>query len=755
MDILRFLRAICAGTTLTVAAATLAAAPASVGATTGDVAAASTAAASAAEPVPPGSCADVLFIGARGSGQKAGGHLDGLGPQIAGVLDRLEQGLDSERSIDAVAVDYETPGLGVVFTSRKGLTKYLAGIGDGIANVMGLLTEKAAACPEQRVVLAGFSQGAMVMHQVVRRLVRDDVPEILDRIAGVALLGDGDREKKTKVRRYGNAPKKGWGLRRPLKNQPIPQQLAKRTHSLCVKRDIVCNTSNYLAGKLKKQNVAKRALVNALLSLDVRKLARGKRVHSGPAYRAGSPILQQAVDGIVDTILRWPVPEPVDLELAGFIDTPVDHQLEVSVHPDLIGQVEWYDVAGLPPGLSLSPTGVLTGSPAEAGGWTTTYRVRGIGSTGVHASGVQGTISWVVQSPGKRIAAGLDHVCRITDDATWCWGKNWYGQLGDDTTADADEPALVAGGHTFSTIAGGSEHTCAVDSVGSAWCWGRDNKGQLGNGHVPTDSLVPAPVSGDHTFTRITAGLEHTCALDARGRAWCWGRNTEGQLGDLNVLVEAPTPIQVTGDHTFTALEAGYSHTCGIDTELQAWCWGSNSDWQIGDDGDLGGRLVPVAVAGDHDFVQIDPGQLHTCALDTEGKAWCWGDNFGGQLGAGDPPVSDQAAPIAVVDDHEFTDLAADLYQTCGIDTESNAWCWGLNSSGELGINSFDNWSFSPVAVHGGNAYDTIVSGRHFNCAVATDDETWCWGENGFGQIGVGSTDDQPVPVHVEIPELP
>ena len=205
------------------------------------------------------------------------------------------------------------------------------------------------------------------------------------------------------------------------------------------------------------------------------------------------------------------------------------------------------------------------------------------------------------------LSAGLFHTCGITSSSTSkCWGYDTYGQIGDGNDGQADEhaPVAVAGGHAFTIMSAGYYQTCALTSTGAAWCWGRDSSGQVGDGNDgQADKYAPVAVAGSHTFAALSGGLFHTCGIDTAGTAWCWGFDGNGQLGNGADSATKFTPVQVAGTGGFTTLTAGQYHTCGINSAGAAWCWGADADGQVGDgDDDQGNEYAPVAVAGGHTF---------------------------------------------------------------------------------------------------------------------------------------------------------
>ena len=212
--------------------------------------------------------------------------------------------------------------------------------------------------------------------------------------------------------------------------------------------------------------------------------------------------------------------------------------------------------------------------------------------------------------------------------------------------------------------------------------------GQVGDGNASQSSkLAPVAVAGSHTFTSISAGAEHTCGIDTAGAAWCWGWDEYGQLGDGNdYKPSAYDPMAVLGGHSFSTLAPGQYHTCGVDTAGKGWCWGWDGNGQLGDGSDdQATKHAPVAIADDHTFARLTAGTNNTCGIDTAGKAWCWGWDGEGGVGDGDDGQASEYAPVAVADNHTFTTVTAGTSHTCGIASTGSAWCWGLDTSGQVG----------------------------------------------------------------------
>jgi alpha-tubulin suppressor-like RCC1 family protein len=193
------------------------------------------------------------------------------------------------------------------------------------------------------------------------------------------------------------------------------------------------------------------------------------------------------------------------------------------------------------------------------------------------------------------LSAGWNHSCALdTVGHAYCWGQNNFGQLGDGTNIIRAVPTAVGGDLLFRAIAAGGSHTCALTTDDQTYCWGRNSAGQLGIDDNQPHTL-PAHVGGPPTpFTTITAGGVHSCALTSAGDAYCWGRNSYGQVGDGTTL-DRNTPVKVVGGLSFATIQANGAHTCAtLSNGGTAYCWGNNSDGQVGD-GTTVDRPEPVA----------------------------------------------------------------------------------------------------------------------------------------------------------------
>jgi alpha-tubulin suppressor-like RCC1 family protein len=303
----------------------------------------------------------------------------------------------------------------------------------------------------------------------------------------------------------------------------------------------------------------------------------------------------------------------------------------------------------------------------------------------------------------RQVTVGFEHVCAVTqDDLAYCWGANFSAQLGDGTKTSRSAPVPVIGGHRFLEVRAGGFHTCGLTLTHKALCWGDNTSGQVGDGSTALYRFRPVPVAGGISFRQLVVGWAHTCGASMLNRGFCWGSASSGQIGDGKILRVRNSPRAVAGGLSFRFLSAGHSHSCGLTLSDRAFCWGSNDDGRLGD-GTTTTRLTPKAVAGTLQFSTINAGADHTCAVTTASRAYCWGNNATGQLGNG--TTSDRSSPAAVTGGLLFAGVdaggaAGESSFSCGVTTSHRAYCWGWNAFGTLGNGTTDD-SPVPVAVLG------------------------------------------------------
>jgi len=320
------------------------------------------------------------------------------------------------------------------------------------------------------------------------------------------------------------------------------------------------------------------------------------------------------------------------------------------------------------------------------------------------------------------ISADSVHSCGLTvSGAAYCWGDNSDGELGDGIAeAFSTTPVLAANGRKFAGVSVGWLDGCGITTVGAVYCWGSDYFGQLGDGDS-TDQAMPVPVAGTHVFTSHSAGLLHACGVVTGGAGYCWGNNVSGQLGS-GATVSSTTPVAVAGGLTFSSISSNGYHTCGVTTNHAAYCWGWNINNALGDSGTETISTTPVPVAGGLSFATlsvgrngtcgvtttavycwgssylgaltqigsglsfatVSSGRYHTCGVTTGGTGYCWGGDQFGQRGDSGAVVSGNT-PVRVAGGLTFTVISAGIMHSCGVTPSGAAYCWGNNDYGQLG----------------------------------------------------------------------
>lgn len=384
------------------------------------------------------------------------------------------------------------------------------------------------------------------------------------------------------------------------------------------------------------------------------------------------------------------------------------------------------------------------------------------------------------------------HACALRASGTVaCWGNNGYGQLGNGSREASTKPVPVAGVVGAVAIASSEWGTCALLSSGSVMCWGEDGSGCCTTPVAATKvanvndavaifggvgrrcavnragaltcwgrggSAGAIPALENFAIASAASSAGHTCAVASNGSVYCWGTNSSGQLGD-GTNVDRSAPVQVSVPGGARSVSVGEFHTCAVSRSAAVYCWGANSDGQLGVGSNVGIR-VPVLVASLADTVLIAAGRKHTCALRATGQVQCWGDNLGFGLGTGRLANATRPAPVLPWSGAEAPILtgvvsgSAATSHTCVRTTSGTVQCWG-STSGSYG----PSISLSPVAadIVGLSGVVAVAAGginsppaeNGHTCAILANATVACFGYNGSGQLGDGTTRDAKAPVAV------
>jgi len=455
-------------------------------------------------------------------------------------------------------------------------------------------------------------------------------------------------------------------------------------------------------------------------------------------------------------------------------------------------------------------------------------------------------------------ASGSWYVCGIINNKTFCWGRNTQGQLGNGEVASSSEnyaqdaegnPIVVQvvrnapgtpyhdsrsslGGSLSKDIdlATGNGSTCVIstnnndsgalgsyNSARRVACWGESSYGELGRG-VVTTTPTPYPRLTYQTWAnqspaqyprQIVSGGHYVCLItnrtsgDSSGNTWCWGGNTRGQLGRGSTSDYGASPRRVrdmngqsgTGIVLFDiAATPDSSHLCGRRSASRVVCWGFNRWGQVGDgtDGRDGGNNSSSTTqrfkTHPHQVITTDNEALraqapsgsiavggtfnrdaaHSCAIGRahtgspkvlDGRIYCWGTNNYGQLGRGGPNTNIYRRANLVTSGFGGTNYRASIVALSNVSTcavvkvpasasQSSVYCWGHNGYGEVGVNTTTEIYGSPrkVSFFDGMDVTALNGGAYRFCAVANQ-SNYCWGRDHVGQVGdgvVNSVERQP-----------
>lgn len=371
----------------------------------------------------------------------------------------------------------------------------------------------------------------------------------------------------------------------------------------------------------------------------------------------------------------------------------------------------------------------------------------------------------------KSVYAGATSSCGLaTNGKIFCWGDSASGALANGVSASnivkkptaASYANLPTGGRFLQMSFG-----VALASDNKIYTWGADTNGVMGNGVSVVDHLIPTEVDS----SAITSGIlkvsgtdTHKCALTTDGKIYCWGDNTEGQIGDgTNSTAHSPTEVNASLNTAegFRDVHTAPGISCALTNQARAFCWGNGANGGLGNGGTADNN-TPVLVsssglnAGEF-YVKVRVG----LALTSKGRLLSWGDNTYGEAGRGTTGGGFNTPAVIstgdVASDEQFSDFNVSDNHRCGLTTKSKLYCWGFNSNGQLGDNSTANKNVPTLVAAGpdiglGEKYRSIGSlSSNFSCVTTTWDRTMCFGAGTSGQLGDGTAVDSLVPISVNI----
>lgn len=345
----------------------------------------------------------------------------------------------------------------------------------------------------------------------------------------------------------------------------------------------------------------------------------------------------------------------------------------------------------------------------------------GVGNTGTYTIPVKINLAGPVK---KVVASGEEGLsgcaCALLQNGTvWCWGNNASGQLGIGNLTSVFSPVQVGASLSMNDVTdihitgGDAASVCVVRNHTNLWCWGANSYGTVGNGNT-TNQTSPVPITSvtdTNQILSMTGAGNTRCILKANGKVYCWGEGTNGQLGNNTTPTVNANPVQVTGITTAKQL-VGAGNRFGsffvilADSTVRAW--GYNATGTLGD-ATFTNRSAPVTTIGLSGVKQVSIGGAGTygssadfacaCALSSNGRVKCWGQNQDGAVGNGLSAPQNIPADVVGLTNVRTIRVGGNYYPTpMAILNDGRMKIWGRNTSGQLGNGNTTN-SYIPSLV--------------------------------------------------------
>jgi alpha-tubulin suppressor-like RCC1 family protein len=416
---------------------------------------------------------------------------------------------------------------------------------------------------------------------------------------------------------------------------------------------------------------------------------------------------------------------------------------------------------------------------------------------------VSSTLPWIGISCGQEGNNSLNqHSLGLKADGTvWSWGDNNLGQLGNtQVSINTNEPQIISsiadivavecgwgvsyirnvsgqvyacgtdtsgaignatvGGNSGSFIAisvvpigwssfsAGENYNVAIKSDGTLWFWGSNTNGQLGNGTaIPSQVNTATQIGTSNNWKLVSAGTHHILAINSAGQLFAWGSNSSGQIGNGTSGGFVGTPVQIASTTPWTSVSAGNLFSLGVKANGTLWAWGINGAGQIGQ-GNLNTFITPTQVGSDNKWVFVNAGFASAAAVKADGTLWMWGENNFGQLGKGNNSSGSQNYSPVQVSGGDWLCIGHASGSTHVVALKSNGtlWSWGNNGSGALGngTNTTITANYSPSQIGNEQTWVLCAAGQSHSAALKVDGSPWTWGDNSFGQLGLGYFGNSP-----------
>jgi alpha-tubulin suppressor-like RCC1 family protein len=296
---------------------------------------------------------------------------------------------------------------------------------------------------------------------------------------------------------------------------------------------------------------------------------------------------------------------------------------------------------------------------------------------------ITSSCNWLQLRAGVATSMGLKQ-----DSSLWLWGNNVCGQLGDNTVTSKSSPVREITSSTTWCQIGTSFYTMSgVKSDGSLWAWGKNTYGQVGDNTIVNKSSPVREISSSATWCQTSPGYSHTAALKTDGTLWGWGNNGTGQLGTCNLSNRSSPVREISSSTNWCQVSAGLYGTLALKTSGTLWGWGSNECGKFGNNSTSNVSSPVQEISSSTTWCQTSAGFAHSIALKTTNTLWAWGCNACGALG--DNSTVSRSSPIQeATSATNWCQVTAGFGRSGALTTASTLWMWGNNNCGQLGNNS-------------------------------------------------------------------
>jgi alpha-tubulin suppressor-like RCC1 family protein len=375
-----------------------------------------------------------------------------------------------------------------------------------------------------------------------------------------------------------------------------------------------------------------------------------------------------------------------------------------------------------------------------------------------------------------QLAAGSSHACALLSDGTVrCWGRNFFGEVGNGTTSDAFKPQRVVGVLGAKSIVAGQDTSCALFEDNTASCWGGNNSGQLGDGgnqsavvpkKLPLQNVLAVAIGGN----AASSADGNICAIvgeSGSGVLKCAGENSHGQNGTGSSSLPIRSFVNALGlPGSIEKVSVGGGYVCAINAAGSVFCWGQTNVAQVGVSASETPVLQPHQVSAVEGAIGISAAtafqgsrDMNTCAVKNDGIVYCWGNNQNGQLGRGTEDESSGPAtgrpPGVVIGLGSVKQVDVGGSYACAVKEDGTVWCWGENEAGQLGVPVVQPSTVTRPVQANIESVVEIAAGSSgkitgFVCARTVENKVLCWGDNKSGQLGIGQaieSSSTPTPV--------